>query len=130
MLGTPAYVDSLGYNIRQKAAVGKYMVVEVDIINVSNETFGQAQPRSFSVYGYANDVAYYFDADWRASWLATLDTGSDWFGSNLLPGVVSHAIVVFDVNNTLTNWVMVLTSAAFTGADCEVRLALPAPVNR
>lgn len=128
--GTPVYVDSVGYNIREKSAVGKYLVSEVDITNISDNTFGQAQPRSFSIYGYANDVAYYFEADWRASWLVTLDTGSDWMGSDLLPGVVNHSVVVFDVNETLSNWVVIFKSSAFTGADCEVRLALAAPVSR
>lgn len=130
MRGTPVYVDSVGYSIREKSAVGKYLISEVDITNISDNTFGQAQPRSFSIYGYANDVAYYFDADWRASWLTTLDTGSDWLGSDLLPGVVNHSVVVFDVNEALTNWVVIFQSSAFTGADCEVRLALAAPVHR
>lgn len=127
-IGTPVFVDTIGYNVREKAAVGKYLVVEVDMTNISDATFTRSQPRSFDVYGYADGVPYYFEMDWRASWLATLDTGSDWLGTDLLPGVVNHAIVVFDVNYLLTNWVMIFQSAAFTGADCEAQLALPAPI--
>ncbi len=128
IIGTPIFVDTIEYNVREATAVGKYMVVEVDISNISDTTFTRSQPRSFEVYGHADGVAYYFEMDWRASWLATLDTGSDWLGSDLLPGVVNHSIVVFDVNYLLTNWVVIFQSAAFTGADCEARLALPDPI--
>jgi hypothetical protein len=116
-------------NTFQKTASGQYLVIQIEIVNLTNRTWSHMTDESYLVTGKNGSNRVTYTPDWDVSWHEAYRLGLKTYSlDEVPPNVTWKTAVGFDVNPEDTDWVFVFQPAptAFDNAVCKVQIPLRA----
>jgi hypothetical protein len=116
-------------NTDDETAVGVFLVVQMELTNLTNRTYEALFEESYAVRGVVDGRELEFvphrDASWDMYWQGR-NSGVGFFTHDVPPGVPFHTVVVFDVHPDGKDWTLIFSPGKswFSSGDCSVEALL------
>ncbi len=120
----------LRYQIDDASPRGIFLVVPMDLENLTNRTFDDLWETDYEVTGLVRGRRVTFTADQHASWNQAYGwRGYAYLSDHVPPGVLFHTLVVFDVDPEGRDWRLVFRPGSIYGSPiCTIEIPLrPSP---